>query len=87
MSSHTHDQADAAPEQSFWRSRHGIVFIGFSSHEFIDPKVTESLADANTGEFTKAFYVAIAVVLLGLGLSLEYAKRKADDKLAAEIVQ
>lgn len=55
---------------------YGIVFIGFSSAAFVAPKVTASLAAANDGDFTKAFYVAIAVVLLGLGLSLVYAKRK-----------
>ncbi|WP_319469915.1 hypothetical protein [uncultured Trichococcus sp.] len=67
---------------------YGIVFIGFSSAAFVAPKVTASLAAANNGDFTKAFYVAIAVVLLGLGLSLIYAKRKtAAHKLRAEIAQ
>jgi OFA family oxalate/formate antiporter-like MFS transporter len=55
---------------------YGIVFIGFSSAAFVAPKVTASLAAANNGNFTKAFYVVIAVVLLGLGFSLVYAKRK-----------
>ena len=62
---------------------YGIVFIGFSSAAFVAPKVTASLAAANDGDFTKAFYVAIAVVLIGLGLSLVYAKRKADAVEAA----
>lgn len=30
MSSHTHHQAEAVPEQSFWRSRYGLVFIAFA---------------------------------------------------------
>ena len=66
---------------------YGIVFIGFSSAAFVAPKVTASLAAANNGDFTKAFYVAIAVVLFGLGLSLVYAKRKIAAKLAAETAQ
>jgi len=66
---------------------YGIVFIGFSSAAFVAPKVTASLAAADNGDFTKAFYVAIAVVLFGLGLSLVYAKRKSEAKLAAEIAQ
>ena len=67
---------------------YGIVFIGFSSAAFVAPKVTASLAAANNGDFTNAFYVAIAVVLIGLGLSLVYAKRKADAvEAAVETIQ
>ena len=66
---------------------YGIVFIGFSSAAFVAPKVTASLAAANNGDFTKAFYVAIAVVLCGLSLSLGYAKRKKVATLVTEIVK
>ncbi|WP_107995735.1 hypothetical protein [Trichococcus paludicola] len=65
----------------------GQSMFGFSSAAFVAPKVTASLAAANNGDFTKAFYVAIAVVLLGLGLSLVYALRKSATKLATETVR
>ncbi|WP_424201463.1 hypothetical protein [Trichococcus sp.] len=61
---------------------YGIVFIGFSSAAFVAPKVTASLAAANNGDFTKAFYVAIAVVLLSSTRAIFLIERSCSAKCA-----
>lgn len=62
---------------------YGIVFIGYSTAAFVAPKVSAAIAVANNGDYTKAFYVAIAVVAAGLVLNLLY-KKKASTVLAPQ---
>jgi len=59
---------------------YGIVFIGFSTAAFFAPKYAAGIAAKHSGDFTDAFYVAIALVLVGLVISVIYSifsKRKA----------
>ena len=59
---------------------YGIVFIGFSTAAFFAPKYAAGIAARHNGDFTDAFYVAIAIVIVGLVISILYSifsKRKA----------
>ena len=59
---------------------YGIVFIGFSTAAYFAPKYAAGIAAKHNGDFTDAFYVAIALVLVGLVISVIYSifsKRKA----------
>ncbi|HCM88893.1 MULTISPECIES: OFA family MFS transporter [Vagococcus] len=55
---------------------YGIVFIGYSASAFFAPKMAISMAEANGGSFTSAFYVAIAVAVAGLLFNYIYMKLK-----------
>lgn len=53
---------------------YGIVFTGYSLAAFFAPRVAVQMATANNGDYSQAFYVAIALALVGLGLNLLYIK-------------
>lgn len=55
---------------------YGIIFCGYSIAAFFGPKVAANMATANNGDFTKAFYVAIVIAVVGLGLNLLYSALK-----------
>ena len=55
---------------------YGIVFCGYSVAAFFGPKIAVSIAKSNHGDFSKAFYVAIAVAVVGLILNFVYQKVK-----------
>lgn len=51
---------------------YGIVFTGYSLAAFFAPRVAVQMAKANQGDYTNAFYVAIILALVGLGLNFVY---------------
>ncbi|MGT2741869.1 L-lactate MFS transporter [Streptococcus plurextorum] len=53
---------------------YGIVFTGYSLAAFFAPRVAVQMASANNGNYSQAFYVAIILALIGLGLNLVYIK-------------
>lgn len=53
---------------------YGIVFTGYSLAAFFAPRVAVQMAAANNGNYSQAFYVAIALSLVGLVLSVLYSK-------------
>ena len=55
---------------------YGIVFTGYSLAAFFAPKVAVQMAMANNGNYSVAFYVAIALAFIGLMLTIFYMKRK-----------
>ncbi|WP_125606667.1 L-lactate MFS transporter [Lapidilactobacillus bayanensis] len=55
---------------------YGIIFCGYSIAAFFGPKVAANMATANHGDFTKAFYVAIVIAIVGLALNLLYSQLK-----------
>jgi OFA family oxalate/formate antiporter-like MFS transporter len=59
---------------------YGIVFVGYSTAAFFGPKIAGSMATSNGGDFTKAFYVAIAIAAIGLALNFLYTKIQRTDK-------
>ena len=56
---------------------YGIVFTGYSLAAFFAPKVAVQMAMANNGNYSVAFYVAIALAFIGLVLTIFYMKKKA----------
>lgn len=54
---------------------YGIVFTGYSLAAFFAPRVAVQMAATNNGNYSQAFYVAIVLALVGLGLNLLYIKR------------
>ena len=56
---------------------YGIVFTGYSLAAFFAPKVAVQMAIANNGNYSVAFYVAIALAFIGLVLTIFYMKKKA----------
>ncbi|MFC3927691.1 L-lactate MFS transporter [Streptococcus caprae] len=53
---------------------YGIVFTGYSLAAFFAPRVAVQMAAANNGNYSNAFYVAIALALIGLALNATYMK-------------
>ncbi|HEM3695023.1 TPA: OFA family MFS transporter [Streptococcus suis] len=53
---------------------YGIVFSGYSLAAFFAPRVAVQIAAANNGNYSQAFFVAIGLALVGLGLNLLYIK-------------
>lgn len=49
---------------------YGIIFTGYSVAAFFAPRVAVKMAAANHGDYSQAFYVAIALAILGLILNL-----------------
>lgn len=65
---------------------YGIVFIGYSTAAFIAPKVSAAISLNNNGDYTKAFYLAIAVVVTGLALNILYKKKNFSVKIPQKLV-
>ncbi|AND79793.1 OFA family MFS transporter [Streptococcus pantholopis] len=51
---------------------YGIVFTGYSLAAFFAPRVAVQMAASNQGDYSNAFYVAIALAVIGLMLNLVY---------------
>ncbi|MFV0559265.1 MAG: OFA family MFS transporter [Enterococcus sp.] len=67
---------------------YGIVFCGYSIAAFFAPKVATNMASTHNGDFTNAFYTAIAIALAGLILNLFYMqlkKKESQKKVTAEL--
>lgn len=52
------------------------MFVGDSAAAFFAPKVAVNMVANNGGDFIKAFYVAIAVALVGLVTNFVYIQMK-----------
>jgi OFA family oxalate/formate antiporter-like MFS transporter len=55
---------------TYFGENYGIMFCGYAVAAFLGPRLGASMAALNGGDFTKAFYVAILVCVVGLGLAL-----------------
>lgn len=55
---------------------YGIVFIGYSVSAYFAPKIAAGMAASANGDFSNAFYVAIAVALGGLALNVLYMLKR-----------
>lgn len=64
---------------------YGIVFIGYSTAAFFGPRAAASIAANNQGDFTKAFYTAIFLAVVGLAITIFYAILKKAKKPAVRI--
>lgn len=54
---------------------YGITFVGYSVAAFFAPKVAVGMA-GQSGDFSKAFYVAIVIALVGIVLNFAYVQLK-----------
>jgi OFA family oxalate/formate antiporter-like MFS transporter len=53
----------------YYGVNYGITFIGYSTAAYFGPKIAIQVADANNGSFTNAFYIALVLSLVGIGLT------------------
>lgn len=53
---------------------YGIMFIGYSIGAFFGPRLGASIAARNEGNFATAFYIAIAISLVGAALSVFFSR-------------
>lgn len=54
----------------YYGVNYGITFCGYAAAAFFGPKIAASIAQANNGDFTNAFYIALLCSLVGLGLTI-----------------
>lgn len=67
----------------YYGVNYGVVFIGYSGAAFFGPRIAASVAAANDGMFTNAFYIALVISLVGLALTFVY--RSLESKHEAEV--
>ncbi|MEH7107328.1 L-lactate MFS transporter [Bacillus sp. JJ1764] len=53
----------------YYGVNYGVTFIGYSGAAFFGPRIANSVAAANGGMFTKAFYIALVISLVGFALT------------------
>ncbi|WP_411344429.1 OFA family MFS transporter [Paenibacillus sp. WLX1005] len=56
----------------YYGVNYGVTFIGYSGAAFFGPRIANSVAAANGGMFTNAFYIALVIALVGFGLTFLY---------------
>ncbi|SDZ57126.1 MFS transporter, OFA family, oxalate/formate antiporter [Evansella caseinilytica] len=56
----------------FYGVNYGVTFIGYSGAAFFGPRIANSVAAANDGMFTGAFYIALVISLVGFALTFIY---------------
>lgn len=57
-------------------ANYGIVFLGYSLAGYIAPRLALLNSSADTGHYEVTFYVAIALLVVGLGLTVIYSALK-----------
>jgi MFS transporter, OFA family, oxalate/formate antiporter len=53
----------------YYGVNYGVTFIGYSGAAFFGPRIANSVAAANNGMFTNAFYIALVISLVGFALT------------------
>lgn len=56
----------------YYGVNYGVTFIGYSGAAFFGPRIAGSVAAANDGQFTNAFYIALVIALVGFVLTFLY---------------
>lgn len=56
----------------YYGVNYGVTFIGYSGAAFFGPRIAGSVAAANGGVFTNAFYIALVIALVGFALTFVY---------------
>ncbi|AYV65654.1 MFS transporter [Niallia circulans] len=56
----------------FYGVNYGVTFIGYSAAAFFGPRIANTVAELNNGDFTNAFYIALIISLVGLILTFIY---------------
>lgn len=61
----------------YYGVNYGVVFIGYSGAAFFGPRIASSVAASNNGDFTNAFFIALAISLVGFALTFVYRSLEA----------
>ncbi|MEW9052127.1 MAG: OFA family MFS transporter [Neobacillus sp.] len=56
----------------YYGVNYGVTFIGYSGAAFFGPRIANSVAAANNGMFTNAFYIALVISLVGFALTFVF---------------
>jgi MFS transporter, OFA family, oxalate/formate antiporter len=56
----------------FYGVNYGVTFIGYSGAAFFGPRIANTVAAANNGMFTNAFYIALVISLVGFALTFVF---------------
>ncbi|WP_343223131.1 L-lactate MFS transporter [Mesobacillus maritimus] len=56
----------------YYGVNYGVTFIGYSGAAFFGPRIANSVAAANSGSFTNAFYIALVISLIGFALTFVF---------------
>lgn len=56
----------------YYGVNYGVTFIGYSGAAFFGPRIANSVAAANGGQFTNAFYIALVISLVGFALTFVF---------------
>lgn len=67
----------------YYGVNYGVTFIGYSGAAFFGPRIASSVAASNNGDFTNAFFIALAISLVGFALTFVF--RSLESKHEAEI--
>nr|WP_295973714.1 OFA family MFS transporter [uncultured Bacillus sp.] len=58
----------------YYGVNYGVTFIGYSLAAFFGPKIAVQVAGTHNGDFTLAFYIAFAISLVGIVLTLLFKR-------------
>jgi MFS transporter, OFA family, oxalate/formate antiporter len=56
----------------YYGVNYGVTFIGYSGAAFFGPRIANTVAAANNGMFTNAFYIALVISLVGFALTFVF---------------
>ncbi|MNW31637.1 putative MFS-type transporter YhjX [compost metagenome] len=71
----------------YYGVNYGVTFIGYSGAAFFGPRIANSVAAANNGMFTNAFYIALVIALVGFALTFLYKALENGKKPAPTTVE
>jgi MFS transporter, OFA family, oxalate/formate antiporter len=67
----------------YYGVNYGILFSGYSIAAFFGPAIAAFIAESSDGDFSRAFYIAIAISMIGATMSVAFRlitrKRRAHD--------
>ncbi|WP_025679016.1 OFA family MFS transporter [Paenibacillus massiliensis] len=71
----------------YYGVNYGVTFIGYSGAAFFGPRIANSVAAANNGMFTNAFYIALVIALVGFALTFLYKALESSNRPAPTTVE
>lgn len=67
----------------YYGVNYGVTFIGYSGAAFFGPRIANTVAAANNGMFTNAFYIALVISLVGFALTFVFKAMENKNKTGA----
>lgn len=56
----------------YYSVNYGVTFIAYTIVAFFAPRLAANIKTANNGDYTKAFFVAVVLAVIGLAVSFIY---------------